>query len=165
MKLPAKKTHTYYRYAAIYFAALFLISAILMTIALQFSASEMKKTAVQNAESNMQQAAELLDRQLQTMQDIALKVSMQIDYRPYRVKQGGVYDINLLERFKQYANYSPLAGQYFLVYKSVRKIYTSAGTTSYFNYYAPYERSSRCFPSASRAILKAGRITRCFASC
>ena len=139
MKLPAKKTHTYYRYAAIYFAALFLISAILMTIALQFSASEMKKTSVQNAESNMQQAAELLDRQLQTMQDIALKVSMQIDYRPYRVKQGGVYDINLLERFKQYANYSPLAGQYFLVYKSVRKIYTSAGTTSYFNYYAPYE--------------------------
>lgn len=139
MKQPQKKTNTYYRYAAIYFAALFLISAILMMMALQFSAAEMKKTAVQNAENNMQQAAELLDKQLQAMQDIALKVSMQIDYRPYRVEQGGVYDINLLERFKQYANYSPLAGQYFLVYKSVRKIYTSAGTTSYFNYYAPYE--------------------------
>ena len=139
MKLPAKKTHTYYRYAAIYFVALFLISAILMTITLQFSAAEMRKTAVQNAEKNMQQAAELLDKQLQTMQNIALKISMQIDYRPYRVEQGGVYDINLLERFKQYANYSPLVSQYFLVYKSVQKIYTSAGTTSYFNYYAPYE--------------------------
>lgn len=148
VRLPARKTHTYYRYAAIYFAALFLISAVVMALVLQFSATEMKNAETQNTKNSMQQAAELIDKQLQTMQDIALKISMQIDYRPYRVEQGGIYDINLLERFKQYNSYSPLSSQYFLVYRSVEKIYTSAGNTSYFHFYAmselkvPYERTS-----------------------
>lgn len=106
MRLPAKKTHTYYRYAAIYFAALFFISAVVMTLVLQFSASQMKNAETQNTRNSMQQAAELVDKQLQTMQDIALRISMQIDYRPTRAKQGGNYDINLLERFKQYNSYS-----------------------------------------------------------
>lgn len=94
MRLPAKKTHTYYRYAAIFFAALFFISAVEMTLVLQFSASQMKNTETQNTKNSMQQAAELVDKQLQTMQqDIALRISMQIDYRPTRVEQGGIYDI------------------------------------------------------------------------
>ena len=64
-----------------------------MTLVLQFSASQMKNTETQNTKNSMQQAAELVDKQLQTMQDIALRISMQIDYRPTRAKQGGIYDI------------------------------------------------------------------------
>ena len=76
-----------------FFAALFFISAVVMTLVLQFSASQMKNTETQNTKNSMQQAAELVDKQLQTMQDIALRISMQIDYRPTRAKQGGIYDI------------------------------------------------------------------------
>ena len=62
-----------------FFAALFFISAVVMTLVLQFSASQMKNTETQNTKNSMQQAAELVDKQLQTMQDIALRISMQID--------------------------------------------------------------------------------------
>lgn len=59
-----------------FFAALFFISAVVMTLVLQFSASQMKNTETQNTKNSMQQAAELVDKQLQTMQDIALRISM-----------------------------------------------------------------------------------------
>ena len=134
---PRKRTKTYYRYAAVYFIALFLIAALVMTGVLFLSAYELEKQETRSLKNSMKQAAELLEKQYQVMENIALQIGTKIDFRPYRVEQGGVYDIDLLDRFKQYANYSPLATHYFLVYQSVQKIYTSTGYTSYFSYYAP----------------------------
>ena len=132
-----KRTKTYYRYAAVYFIALFLITALVMTGVLFLSAHELNQQETRSLKNSMKQAAELMEKQYQVMENIALQIGTKIDFRPYRVEQGGVYDIDLLERFKQYINYSPLATHYFLVYESVQKIYTSTGYTSYFDYYAP----------------------------
>ena len=137
MKLSWKKTKTYYRYAALYFISLFVISALIMSVILYSSADGLEKLEIQNTKNSMQETSDLLEKQIQTMQSIALQIGLQIDYRPYRVEQGGIYDINLLEKFKQYTNYSPLTSHYFLVYQSVQKIYTSSGNTSYFDFYAP----------------------------
>ena len=132
-----KRTKTYYRYASLYFTALFVITALVMTGVLFLSAREMENQATGSLKNSMKQAAEVLEKQYQVMEGIALQIGTKIDYRPYRVAQGGVYDIELLERFRQYTNYSPLSSQYFLVYQDEQKIYTSSGNTSYFDYYAP----------------------------
>lgn len=132
-----KRTRTFYQYAAVYFVVLFLLSGIIMLGVLRYSADKLLSLETQSTKNSMQQAADSLEKQYQTLENIAVQIGMTANYRPNMITRGPVYDIALLEGFKQYTNYSPLSQQYFLVYRSVRKIYTSAGSTSYFDYYAP----------------------------
>lgn len=132
-----RRTRTFYQYAAAYFVVLFLLSGVIMIGVLRFSADKLIALETQNARSNMQLAADSLENQYQALESIAVQIGTTANYRPNMITRSPVYDIALLEGFKQYTNYSPLSRQYFLAYRSVRKIYTSAGNTSYFEYYAP----------------------------
>ena len=132
-----KRTRIFYRYAAIYFVVLFLLSATLLLSVLWFSAQEVVSLETQNTEKSMLCLADMLEKQHQTLEGVAIRIGMTPAYRPNMINRGPIYDIELLEKFRQYVNYSPLAQEYFIVYNSVNKIYTSTGHTSYFDYYAP----------------------------
>ena len=132
-----QKTRTFYRYAAAYFVVLFILSGLLVYSVLSFSAKRIVSLEKNNARNVLQRAADILEKQYQNLEGIAAQITASADYRPSTVNSGPVYDIELLKAFKQFANYSPLARQYFLVYNSINKIYTSSGNTSYFDYYAP----------------------------
>ena len=132
-----RNNRTFYRYASAYFVVLFLLSGILLFAALQFSAKRIVSLEKQNLQNTIQRAADVIEKQYQTLESIAVQISASADYRPNKVNSGALYDIELVKNFKKFSNYSPLAKQYFLVYNSVNKIYTSEGNTSYFSYYAP----------------------------
>lgn len=137
MRGPRRKTKIFYRYAAAYFVVLFLLSGLLVYGVLRFSSERivsLEKRSLQNA---LQRAADILDKQYQSLEGIAAQITASADFRPGAVNRGPVYDIELLKTFKRFTNYSPLAKQYFLVYSSINKIFTSSGNTSYFDYYAP----------------------------
>lgn len=135
--LKRKRTRTFYQYAALYFVVLFLLSGVIMFSVLRFSADKLVSLDIQNTQNSLQQAAELLEKQYQTLESVAVQVSSRTNYRLSANAGSALSDIELLKDFRQYTNYSPLAKQYFLVYSVLDKIYTSAGSTSFFNYYAP----------------------------
>lgn len=132
-----RRTGTFYRYAAIYFIVLLLLSGAIVFSVLRFSASTLVRHRVEIAQSNMAQLAEALEKQFRTMEHISVEIGLSADYLPSMQDRGPTYDLDLLKSFKHYANYSPLANQYFLVYRSVDRIFTSSGYTSLFEYYAP----------------------------
>lgn len=137
MRKIKRKTKTFYRYAAVYFVVLFLLSGLLIYSVLSFSARRIVTLETRNTQNTLQRAADILEKQYQSLEGIAAQITASANYRPSAVNSGPVYDIELLKTFKQFTNYSPLARQYFLVYSSINKIYTSSGNTSYFDYYAP----------------------------
>lgn len=130
-----KRTRTFYQYAAMYFVVLILLSGIAMFSMLRFSADKLVSLETKNAQNTMRRAADILDKQIQTMQAIAVQINAHSRYHPSNIHSGPLYDMDLLEDFKQYSNYSPLTKQNFLIYSDTDKIYTSAGNTSYFGYY------------------------------
>ena len=70
-------------------------------------------------------AANDLEKQYTILQDVAHQIRSTYSYRP-GVLNGDVYrEIELLEDFSRYANYSPLIGRYFLMYQNNPKLYTS----------------------------------------
>ncbi len=132
-----QKTKTFYRYAAVYFIVLFLLSGIILFTALSFSARRIVTLEERNIQNVLQRSVDILEKQYLALEGIATQITANPDYRPSVVNSGPVYDIALLKTFKQLSISSPLASQYFLVYNFSSKIYTSSGNTSYFDYYAP----------------------------
>ena len=130
-------TRTFYRYTAIYFVILFLISALIFLFVLWYSSDRLISLETENAQRSMQLTADSLEKQFQTLENITVKVSTATAYQPNMINRGPTYDMELLDTFSQYTNYSPLAEQYFLMYRTVNKIYLSTGHTSYFDVYAP----------------------------
>jgi len=60
-----------------------------MTGVLFLSAHELEKQETRSLKNSMKQAAELLEKQYQVMESIALQIGTKIDFRPYRVEQEG----------------------------------------------------------------------------
>lgn len=137
MRRKERFTRTFYRYTAIYFVMLFLISALVFLFVMRYSSGRLISLETESAQRSMQLTADTLEKQFQTLENIAVKVSTTAAYQPNMITRGPTYDMELLNSFSQFANYSPLAEQYFLMYRMVNKIYLSSGHTSYFDVYAP----------------------------
>ena len=148
-----RETKTFYRYASVYFVVLVFLSILLVYSVLSFSARRIVALETHNTQNTVQRAADILEKQVQSLEGIAAQITASADYRPSAVNSGPVYDIELLKSFKQFTNYSPLARQYFLVYSSIQKIYTSSGNTSYFDYYAPVNLNIP-YDMTSRALMR-----------
>lgn len=132
-----KKINTLRRYVAIYFAVLFAVSGGILLATLKYSAGRILDQETTNTTNTMKRAADILENQYEELENIAVNICSNNDYRLNDMNNTAVHDIELLKGFKQYVNFSPLARQYFLVYSYLNKIFTSTGNTSYFNYYAP----------------------------
>lgn len=127
-----------------YFVVLFLLSGVIMFSVLRISTDKMVSLEIRNTQNSMKQAADLLEKQYQTLESIAVQIGSRTSYRLTDAASDPLDDIELLKDFKQYVNDSLLARQYFLVYSTINKIYTSTGNTSYFNYYAPATIGASC---------------------
>lgn len=132
-----KRTGTFYRYAAIYFIVIFVFSGAIIFSVLRFSAATLVAHRLEIVHNNMQQLADSLENQVQTMENISIEIGLSADYLPSMLGRGPTYDLDLLKSFRQYAHYSPLSKQYFLIYRSSDRIFTSEGYTAVFRYYAP----------------------------
>lgn len=132
-----KNTRTFSYYVTAYFMVLLVVSGFILMGTLQYSANTLLQSERQNAQNNMQLAADNLEKQFQMLETITVQIGMTTKYRPNVLSRNPYYDIELLEDFVKYTNYSPLSENYFMVYRSEKKIYTFKGSTTYFEYYGP----------------------------
>ena len=125
---------TFSRYVTAYFMVLLVVSGVILVGAFRYSSDRLLQTERKNEQKNMQLAADNLAK-----------------YRPNVLNRSSYRDVVLLEDFTKYANYSPLSVNYFLAYRSQKKIYTFTGNTTYFEYYGPsvlgipYEQTEEVF--------------------
>lgn len=132
-----KNTRTFSHYVTAYFMVLLAVSGLILVGTLQYSANTLLQSERQNEQKNMQLAADNLEKQFQMLEAITVQIGMTTKYRPNVLSRNQYHDMELLEDFIKYTNYSPLSENYFLAYRSEKKIYTFKGNTTYFEYYGP----------------------------
>ena len=66
MRINKRKTKTFYRYAAVYFVVLFLLSGLLIYSVLSFSAKRIITLETRNTQNTLQRAADILEKQYHT---------------------------------------------------------------------------------------------------
>lgn len=132
-----KNTRTFSRYVTAYFMVLLVVSGLILDGTLQYSSNTLLQAERQNEQKNMQLAADNLEKQFQMLETIVVQIGMTTKYRPNVLSRNQYHDMEMLEDFIKYTNYSPLSANYFLAYRSERKIYTFKGSTTYFEYYGP----------------------------
>lgn len=125
MAIRWRQTGLFRRYAIIFFLTILLVAMGITILLLDFSSDKFVAYELDQMETNMVSAANDLEKQYTILQDVAHQIRSTYSYRP-RVLNGDVYrEIELLEDFSRYANYSPLIGRYFLMYQNNPKLYTS----------------------------------------
>ena len=129
-------SQTFFKYATAYFLVIVFISVALVSAVVVYAQRRLAKVRTDNARVTLQQAADELGNQLNVFPELARMIGTDAKYLPAMVRRGNYYDIQLLDVFKSYRNYSPIAERYFLAYDFTDKIYTSEGYNSYFRYYA-----------------------------
>lgn len=142
---------TFSRYVTAYFMVLLVVSGIILVGALWYSSNMLLQAERQSEQKNMQLAANNLEKQFQMLENIALQIGIEAKYRPNVLSRNQYREIVMLEDFTKYANYSPLSVNYFMAYRSQKKIYTFTGSTTYFEYYGssvlgiPQEQTEEVF--------------------
>jgi AraC-like DNA-binding protein len=68
--------------------------------------------------------------QRQTMQDVALQISIQSPYKKRLLDRSAFYEIDLLDNFVKYQGSVPISNDYFLIYRDGRRLYRSNGYTN-----------------------------------
>lgn len=96
-------------------------------------------TEIKNIQGeNSQKLAEIMlsdfDAQIQIMEEISLRISVDDRYQIRKLKRNKYNEIVLLEDFLLYERYSPLTREYFLYYGD-STIFHSSGCTKSLNYY------------------------------
>lgn len=124
------------QYAVLFFAAIMVIAMAITLILLSFSSEKFTSYELKTLESNMTLAVNDIENQYNTLSDVAHQIRSTSSYRPGILRGDAYREIELLEDFARFVNYSPLISQYFLFYQNSQKIYTSEGKTSYFSFYA-----------------------------
>lgn len=130
---------TFVKYAAGYFAIIILMSAFIISAVVFYAQRHLINVQTSNARVSLQQAADELNNQINTLSGIASQIGTDAKYLPVMVQRNNYYDIALLDEFKRFINYSPIAEKYFLVYDFMDKVYTSDGYNAYFDYFASAE--------------------------
>ncbi len=128
------------RYAALFFAVIMLLAAGLSFMLMQFATERFQTYELQNVQNSMTMAANDLENQYEVFTDIASQIKATYFYRPSVLRQDAYRDIEMLEDFTYFRNFSPVLNDYFLLYPETnaerQKVYTSEGRTAYFSYYA-----------------------------
>lgn len=132
-----KRSPRFYRYTILYFLALALASGAVSVLMLRHSMDQLVQAERENALENMTIMADDLEEQYQALMDLSIMISIDPNYQPSFLATSRYKDIELLRSFPYFVNYSALSKQYFLMYPGERRIFTSSGSSAYFEYYAP----------------------------
>lgn len=128
------------RYGALLFLVLVVLAGLLAFMLMQFAVNRFVCYEETTMLTGMQLAADDLENQYGVMEDIANKIGVTTYYQPTVVRMDAYRDIELLQDFVYFRNFSPLPQRYFLLYPELsdnrEKIFTSDGSTSYFSFYA-----------------------------
>ena len=128
------------RYGLLLFTVIVLFAGIMSFILLRFAAERFERYEVQTVQSGMQLAADDLENQCESLNEIASKIRVTSYYQPSIVCLDAYREIELLEDFVYFRNFSPVIDKYFLLYPEEgdgrQKIYISDGRVAYFSYYA-----------------------------
>lgn len=92
-----RRTRTFYQYAAMYFVVLFLLSGVIMFSVLRISTDKMVSLEIRNTQNSMKQAADLLEKQYQTLESIAVQIGSRTSYRLTDAASDPLDDIELLK--------------------------------------------------------------------
>ncbi|MBR2287075.1 MAG: helix-turn-helix domain-containing protein, partial [Clostridia bacterium] len=136
MKDHGRKSSLFKRYAILFFAAMFVLAGGITFTLFHFSSEKFVAYEQKRIEDAAAQAAQDLETQYLAFQDVAHHIRASSMYRPGVLRSDPYRDIELLDDFVRFTNYSPIIYHYFLMYQDSDKIYTSDGKTSYFIYYS-----------------------------
>ena len=102
-----------------------------------FSTSELDKVAAQEMSRYTQDVADDLDRQMESMSEVAKKISFKPDLKYSYIEKVKYRDIEVLKTLKQDFGYVPMCDQFFLMYDGVENLYVAPDdVTSLFYVYA-----------------------------
>lgn len=131
-----RRSKTFYNNAVIYFCVILVLSVSIISGTVIYAQKRLMDVQTRNELSSLQQAADELNNQFAALGDIANMIGTDANYLPAMVKHNNYHDILVLDGFKRFGNYSPIANEYFLAYDFMDKVYLSNGYNSYFKYYA-----------------------------
>lgn len=132
-----RRSPLFYRYTALYFVVLLVVSGGFSIFMLRYAMNQLAESERRNALDHMTIMADDLEDQYRVLQEISLLISADPNYQPSFLATSAYKDIEILKSFPHFVNYSALSKQYFLMYPDQRRIFTSSGNSAYFEYYAP----------------------------
>lgn len=124
------------KYAVIFCGGMLLLAAGLVLLMLRFSSQQYVHYELLSAEQAMRRAANDIENQHDAMLDVAHQMLVTKAYKPGILAKDAYRDIELLQDFVRFGNFSPLMSRYFLMYRDSDKVYTSEGSVSYYRYYS-----------------------------
>lgn len=136
MKHAPVKSGLVRRYSAVFYGVMLLLAAGLTVLMLYFASERFVTYELTNIRDTLTQAANDLETQHGVMRDVVTQIRASSEYRPSILTVNSYRDIELLNDFRRFSNYSPLIENYFLLYHGSRRLYTSEGKISYYEFYS-----------------------------
>lgn len=140
MKKKTRNLSVAFRYNLLLFSVILVLAAALSWLLLDFAADRFKGYELQNTKTAMRLAADDLENQYEILSDVKNRIQITSFYQPSIVRLSAYREIELLEDFVYFKNFSPVLDTYFLIYPDLypnrMKVFTSEGKTSYFSFYA-----------------------------
>ena len=124
------------KYVAAFYGIMLLLAAGLTILMLYFASEKFVNYELSNIMDAETQAANDVEIQHGVMRDVVTQIRVSSEYRPSVLNTNRYRDIELLNDFKRFRNYSPLIESYFLLYNNSNRLYTSEGYISYYEFYA-----------------------------
>lgn len=116
-------------------SAVLLLCALVGTTFTQYSMNEARSLILENRMNRAMTAAEDLDNQIASMQEIALRIKTRRVFKDAYVGRNPYYEIELLEEFAKFGIYSPLNARPFLVNRNRNVVYSASSKYSYYYFH------------------------------
>lgn len=124
-----KNIHNLNPYITSYLSLALLCCIILSVLFLYINLENTRRSEISYNQKKIDLVAEDFATQINTFEEIDLKISVNTLYQPFYFERNKYYEITLLDDFAQYINYSPLIREYFLYYKNMDIIFHSGNKT------------------------------------
>ena len=136
MKRTLMKSGLTKKYTVAFYGIMLLLAAGLTMLMLYFASEKFVNYELSSIMDAETQAANDVEMQHGVMRDVVTQIRASSEYRPSVLNTNRYRDIELLNDFKRFRNYSPLIESYFLLYNNSNRLYTSEGYISYYEFYA-----------------------------
>ena len=135
MKRTLMKSGLTKKYTVAFYGIMLLLAAGLTILMLYFASVKFVNYELSSIMDAETQAANDVEMQHGVMRDVVTQIRASSEYRPSILNTNRYRDIELLNDFKRFRNYSPLIESYFLLYNNSKRLYTSEGYISYYEFY------------------------------
>lgn len=101
---------------------------------------EVYKTEVNNDQEKLRTAGNALQKQINVLEKMALRISMDSKFLPAYFRRGVSYELEMMAKLKSYENYLPFDYEHYLYYPQMDAVYSGKAKYSlgqFFNYVYP----------------------------